>query len=79
MVGVNGRSIIENELALHSLPAWTTSGLDHWSQAVGEQRPPLAQVDDVEDDTLVALRVSQVRREFFKLFINKTIVPNLNY
>ena len=63
MVRMNGRSIIENKLPLHALPPGTAGRLDHRSQTVGKERPPLAQVDNVEDDTLVSLSVLNRKME----------------
>ena len=54
---MDGRSIIENELPLHSLPSRPRGRLDHGSQAIGKKSPPLAQVDDVEDNALITLRI----------------------
>ena len=39
------------------------SFLDHRCQAIGKQGPPLAQVDDVEDDALVPLSVLNRKME----------------
>ena len=54
---VNRRFVIEDVIFCHPLPSWSACGLDDRGQAVAEQCPGLAQVDDVENYPLVFLSI----------------------
>ena len=57
VIGVNGGAVVEHELFGHALPSRPRGRFDHRGEAVGEKCTPFTQVDHVENDELVPLRV----------------------
>ena len=57
MLPVGRGAVVEDVLLRHPLPPRATRGLDERRHAVAEEVVVLAQVHDVQQDALVALRV----------------------
>ena len=57
MLPVGRRAVVEHVLLRHPLPPRAARGLDEGRHAVAEEVVVLAQVHEVQQDALVALRV----------------------